>query len=167
MGFVGEFKRIRSLRDPDSKMSKSAIDPLSRINLLDSPDQIREKLRKSIADSIPRLSYEPLTRPAIANLLELHVAVINARTIDSTIARECKAIAGSQADADILMMGGADAKVIKVRKAMTGNQTDSYIADGTDVVVAKPQDLCEKHAKLDTLAYKMLLADELIEFYGP
>lgn len=42
--------RLRSLRVPTKKMSKSEPDPRSRINLLDSPDEISEKLKKAVTD---------------------------------------------------------------------------------------------------------------------
>ena len=42
--------RIRSLRDPSKKMSKSDVDPKSTIFLTDTPDQIFEKIKKSVTD---------------------------------------------------------------------------------------------------------------------
>lgn len=42
--------RIRSLRDPTKKMSKSDIDPRSRICLDDSPDEIVTKIKKAVTD---------------------------------------------------------------------------------------------------------------------
>lgn len=41
---------MKSLRDPTKKMSKSDQDPKSRINLTDSPDEIRKKIKKAITD---------------------------------------------------------------------------------------------------------------------
>ncbi|KAK0555572.1 Tryptophan--tRNA ligase, mitochondrial [Tilletia horrida] len=62
-------KRILSLRDPTSKMSKSAPDPASRIVLTDTPDQIAAKLKRAVTDGEPRLSYDSENRPAVSNLL--------------------------------------------------------------------------------------------------
>ncbi|KAJ3298802.1 Tryptophan--tRNA ligase, mitochondrial [Blyttiomyces sp. JEL0837] len=70
-------KKIMSLRTPTSKMSKSDLSDQSRINLDDSPDQIRSKIRKSTVDSIRGISYDPTTRPGIANLLRIQAAMIN------------------------------------------------------------------------------------------
>jgi tryptophanyl-tRNA synthetase len=66
-----EYKRVRSLRNPAVKMSKSDKDPLSRILLTDSPDLIREKLRKAVTDFTPHVSYDAEGRPGISNLIEI------------------------------------------------------------------------------------------------
>lgn len=48
--------RIRSLRDPAKKMSKSDPDPKSRLILTDSDDNIRLKIRKAVTDFNPQVS---------------------------------------------------------------------------------------------------------------
>jgi tryptophanyl-tRNA synthetase len=72
-----EFKRVRSLRNPAVKMSKSDKDPLSRILLNDSPDEIREKLRKAMTDSCPHVAYDPVNRPGVSNLIDILCAFTN------------------------------------------------------------------------------------------
>ncbi|CAH2210947.1 jg400, partial [Pararge aegeria aegeria] len=47
--------RIRSLRDPAKKMSKSDTDPKSRILLSDTDDEIRVKIKKAVTDFTPEL----------------------------------------------------------------------------------------------------------------
>ncbi|KAF8319437.1 Nucleotidylyl transferase [Clavulina sp. PMI_390] len=64
-------KRILSLRDPIQKMSKSAKDPKSRILLSDSRDEIARKIRKAVTDSETTISYDPIHRPGISNLLRI------------------------------------------------------------------------------------------------
>lgn len=49
--------RIRSLRDPLKKMSKSDTDPKSRILLCDTDDDIRLKLRKAVTDFTPEVKF--------------------------------------------------------------------------------------------------------------
>ncbi|KAI8930125.1 hypothetical protein BC831DRAFT_421787 [Entophlyctis helioformis] len=68
-------KRIMSLKNPTSKMSKS--DPVehSRINLDDSPDTIASKIRRATTDSIQGISYDPVGRPGVTNLLRIHMAL--------------------------------------------------------------------------------------------
>ncbi|KAL0067351.1 Tryptophan--tRNA ligase, mitochondrial [Marasmius tenuissimus] len=67
-------KRILSLRDPTSKMSKSAPDAASRILLTDSPNEIASKIRVAVTDSIPGITYDPVNRPGTANLLTILAA---------------------------------------------------------------------------------------------
>ena len=74
---IGDNKRLKSLRNPDNKMSKSEPDSKSRIELLDCPDVIRNKIMKSVTDVTGRLTYEPQTRPGVANLIDIHSALTN------------------------------------------------------------------------------------------
>lgn len=64
-------KRVLSLRDPTSKMSKSSPDLQSRILLTDVPDQITSKLRSAVTDSIAGVTYDPISRPGVSNLLTI------------------------------------------------------------------------------------------------
>ncbi|CAG4972804.1 unnamed protein product [Parnassius apollo] len=64
--------RIKSLRDPSKKMSKSEPDPKSRILLTDSDETITLKIRKAVTDFTPEVTYEPETRAGVSNLVTLH-----------------------------------------------------------------------------------------------
>ena len=64
--------RIKSLRDPESKMSKSDTNQLSRIDLTDNPDLICKKIKKSVTDTTSSISYDPENRPGISNLVNIH-----------------------------------------------------------------------------------------------
>lgn len=65
-------QRIKSLRDPTKKMSKSHNDSKSRINLLDEPDVLLEKMKKAITDFTSEVTYEPDNRPGVSNLINIH-----------------------------------------------------------------------------------------------
>lgn len=60
-----------SLQEPSLKMSKSHPNPLSRIILTDSADEILRKIRAALTDSVNHVSYDPISRPGVANLLQL------------------------------------------------------------------------------------------------
>ncbi|XP_045495436.1 tryptophan--tRNA ligase, mitochondrial isoform X3 [Colias croceus] len=64
--------RIRSLRDPSRKMSKSDSDPKSRVLLSDSDDTIALKIRKAVTDFTPQVTFDPENRPGVSNLITLH-----------------------------------------------------------------------------------------------
>jgi len=66
--------RVMSLQDGTSKMSKSAENDMSRINLLDPPDVIARKVKRCKTDSIKGLSYDP-SRPEAVNLLGIYEAM--------------------------------------------------------------------------------------------
>ncbi|KAI9697899.1 MAG: Tryptophan--tRNA ligase, mitochondrial [Candelina mexicana] len=64
-------KRVMSLKEPETKMSKSHKDPMSRILLTDPPDQIAWKIRRARTDSLSGISYDPAQRAGVSNLIEL------------------------------------------------------------------------------------------------
>lgn len=66
--------RVGDLRDPVKKMSKSATNPKSRISIIEDPDTIRKKISGALTDSQAGVSYEPLSRPGIANLLDIYAS---------------------------------------------------------------------------------------------
>ena len=58
-------------------MSKSDKDPRSRIELVDSPDAIKEKIKKAITDAQMNITYDPENRKGISNLIDIHSACNN------------------------------------------------------------------------------------------
>jgi len=69
--------RLRSLRNPDKKMSKSDPDSKSKIYINDTPDMIREKVKKCVTDSTKEITYDPEKRPGVANLILIYSAMTN------------------------------------------------------------------------------------------
>lgn len=65
-------KRVMSLSDPSQKMSKSALDPRSRILLTDSTSEVQQKIKKAITDSISGVTYDPRNRLGVSNLIEIY-----------------------------------------------------------------------------------------------
>ncbi|OAF67862.1 hypothetical protein A3Q56_04335 [Intoshia linei] len=62
--------RLKSLRNPSKKMSKSDMDQLSFIGLIDSDKEITKKIKKSVTDSIQNVYYSS-DRPGLKNLLNI------------------------------------------------------------------------------------------------
>ena len=52
-------------------MSKSSKDQKSVIYLNDPDDVVLEKIKKSISDSRPGITYEPEHRPGVSNLVRV------------------------------------------------------------------------------------------------
>ncbi|KAF7714119.1 Tryptophan--tRNA ligase, mitochondrial [Penicillium ucsense] len=82
---ISPAKRVMSLKEPTSKMSKSHPDPKSRILLTDSPSTIHKKIKVALTDSQPLITYDPAHRPGVSNLLEILSHFEN---------RSCEEIAG-------------------------------------------------------------------------
>jgi len=68
-----EAARIMNLTDPTKKMSKSQ--PQHCIFLDDTPENIREKIKRAVTDSGNEIIYEPDKKPAISNLLKIYSAL--------------------------------------------------------------------------------------------
>lgn len=64
--------RIMALDDPAKKMSKSNPNPLSKICVLDSADQIKKALMKATTDSEGTVLYDFEKKPGVSNLMEIH-----------------------------------------------------------------------------------------------
>ncbi|KAJ1796682.1 Tryptophan--tRNA ligase, mitochondrial [Coemansia sp. RSA 2399] len=68
-------KRIMSLKDPQRKMSKSDPNEQTRITLSDTDDQISRKIKKAPTDALHRITYDPISRPGVSNLLSIYAAI--------------------------------------------------------------------------------------------
>jgi tryptophanyl-tRNA synthetase len=66
-----ELARVMSLTDGTQKMSKSNPNPDSCVYLLDSPDEIHRKMKRSKTDSDPALRFDKENRPEVTNLLSM------------------------------------------------------------------------------------------------
>lgn len=71
-----EGARVMSLTDGTKKMSKSDPSDLSRINLLDPPDQIQHKVKRCKTDSVRGLTFDNPERPECDNLLTLYMLLL-------------------------------------------------------------------------------------------
>jgi len=82
--------RVMSLQDGKSKMSKSDLNDSSRVNLMDSPDVLRRKIKRCKTDGVVGLDITPpadwdmgcgVYRPEATNLLGIY-ASLSGQTIE-------------------------------------------------------------------------------------
>ncbi|MFN6571940.1 tryptophan--tRNA ligase [Nostoc minutum NIES-26] len=83
-----EGARVMSLADGTRKMSKSDPSDLSRINLLDPPDQIQYKIKRCKTDPVRGLIFDDPERPECNNLLTLYT-LLSGKTKEE-VAAECQ-----------------------------------------------------------------------------
>ncbi|XP_064000029.1 tryptophan--tRNA ligase, mitochondrial isoform X1 [Pogoniulus pusillus] len=67
--------KIKSLRDPTVKMSKSDPQKLATVSIADSPEEIVLKFRKAVTDCTSEVTFDPAGRPGVSNLVCIHAAV--------------------------------------------------------------------------------------------
>ena len=81
-----KISRVMSLRNGKKKMSKSEESDYSRIDLKDSPDEIKKKIKKAKTDSlpIPENESELAQRPEALNLLNIYSFLKNS-SIEETL----------------------------------------------------------------------------------
>ena len=82
-----EGARVMSLTDGTKKMSKSDPSELSRINVLDPPDQITNKIKRCKTDPVRGLTFDDPERPECNNLLTLYM-LLSGKTKEA-VASEC------------------------------------------------------------------------------
>lgn len=102
-----------SLKEPLLKMSKSHVDPRSRIMLNDSPEDVQMKIRSALTDSVGGLSYSPAERPGVSNLLTLMACMDGRRISEEQIAAESQGLsmrAFKEEVAGTIVKGIADIK---------------------------------------------------------
>lgn len=63
--------RIRSLTNPEQKMSKSSTVEKSRICLSDDPDKAAKKIMSATTDSVGVIKYDMFNQPGVSNLLQI------------------------------------------------------------------------------------------------
>jgi tryptophanyl-tRNA synthetase len=76
--------RIRSLRNPEKKMSKSVDDPAGTILLSDSPDDAAQKVTSATTDSVGVIHWDWEKQPGVTNLLQIFSLLEN-RGKDETV----------------------------------------------------------------------------------
>lgn len=83
MEFAGRTEpvRIRSLRNPEKKMSKSVEDPAGTILLSDAPDEAAKKVMSATTDSAGVINYDWEVQPGVANLMQL-TALLSGKSLD-------------------------------------------------------------------------------------
>lgn len=63
--------RIKSLTNPEKKMSKSSLDQKSKINMDDTPEVARKKIMSATTDSIGVVNFDRKNQAGVSNLLEI------------------------------------------------------------------------------------------------
>ncbi|XP_034549420.1 tryptophan--tRNA ligase, mitochondrial [Notolabrus celidotus] len=78
-------RKVKSLRDPSAKMSKSDPQNMATITITDSPDDIALKIRRAITDFTSEVSYDPESRPGVSNLVTIHAAMAMISTEEAVL----------------------------------------------------------------------------------
>jgi len=72
--------KIKDLKDPTKKMSKSEENPQGVISMFDDPEDIKKKIMKATTDSDNQVRFDEENKPGISNLLNI-ASVITGRSV--------------------------------------------------------------------------------------
>src|SRR5690606_19726482 len=75
---------IKSLQDPEKKMSKSDENPNGCIFLLDDPDAVTKKIKRAVTDSGTTIECDE-SRPAIQSVLTIY-QLLTGKTVEECVA---------------------------------------------------------------------------------
>ena len=132
-----ETSRIMSLQSPTSKMSKSDNNPLGTINLLDSEEDIRGKIKKAVTDSGSHISKDKGSA-GLSNLLTIYSAFKNQSLETSISELEGKSYAEFKtllADLIVQVLGGIQKKYHEIRK--NEPELRKVLDEGRDFAIEK------------------------------
>lgn len=76
--------KIKDLKNPDKKMSKSEDNPVGVISLFDTKEVIIKKIKGATTDSENRVYFDEKNKPGISNLLNI-ASVMTGRSIDDLV----------------------------------------------------------------------------------
>lgn len=77
---------IKSLRDPEKKMSKSDDNPKATIFINDKPEDIEMKIMRAKTDFTSQITFQPELRPGISNLVILY-SLFTGLTVDQVVSQ--------------------------------------------------------------------------------
>ena len=78
--------RIRSLTDPNKKMSKSSTNEKSKISMSDDPEEAKQKIMGATTDSIGKINFDIHEQIGISNLLQIE-SVISGVDLQNVVAK--------------------------------------------------------------------------------
>lgn len=128
-------RRIMSLLDPTKKMSKSDPNPLSRVLITDSREDITRKILSARTDSLPGIYYNPKIRPGVANLIDIMYHMNESKYASP------EALADEIFNADVGMKG------LKEQVAKTVADEIEPIRERYLKYMARPDDIAEEMEK--------------------
>lgn len=129
-----ETARIMSLQNPESKMSKSANDPLGTISLLDTVDEIVKKIKRAVTDSRTSIDAESIPeKSGVKNLIALYASFIG-KTYEDSLAEvnglQYGAFKQKVADATVAALSPLQNSYAKMRSEK--DYLEKILADGVE-----------------------------------
>jgi tryptophanyl-tRNA synthetase len=81
---IREGVKIRSLQNPEAKMSKSVEDPKGTILMMDEPAQAAKKIKSAVTDEYAEINWDWEKQPGITNLLQI-LAYMSEQSVEKVV----------------------------------------------------------------------------------
>jgi tryptophanyl-tRNA synthetase len=138
--------RIRSLRNPEKKMSKSISDPAGTILLTDNPAEAAKKIMSATTDSIGEIQFDLAERPGISNLLQILAVItnrpqaeVNAEWAGKTAYGDLKKAVAGEVEAFLTAFQAAYAAVDETAVVAKLEQSEAYMRESTALLLERVQ----------------------------
>lgn len=138
--------RIRSLRRPQNKMSKSVDDPAGTILLSDSPEEAKQKIMSATTDNEGRINWDWQKQPGVTNLLQI-LSIISGHGKEKVLADwagrdNYGELKNAVADSIVTLLGDFQAKLGEVSDEALEQKLSSSeeaMAEAANVTLLKVQ----------------------------
>jgi tryptophanyl-tRNA synthetase len=140
--------RIRSLRNPEKKMSKSVEDPAGTILLSDNPDEAAKKVMSATTDNEGSIHFDFEKQPGVSNLLQIS-ALLAERAVED-VAKEWES-KSSYGELKTQVAG-------QVKAALAGLQSKYAAVDEGQLLAKLEQDEAAMNSAANTTLRKVQAA---------
>lgn len=149
--------KIKDLKDPTKKMSKSEKNPQGVISLFDSPEVIMKKIMRATTDSDNIVKFDEINKPGISNLLNI-ASAITGLTVEK-LEEKFKDIGYGEFKKYVATVTATHISIIQERynQLIDNKELDNILNDG----IKKSRELAEK--KYDVMKEKMGITREYIK----
>jgi len=124
--------KIMSLQDPSRKMSKSDPNPKGYITLLDDINEAKNKIKRSVTDSIGIVKYDKENQAGLANLMTIYTNLTDLSFAD--IEKKYEGLGYKEFKEDLAEIVGNTLKDIqdKYNSIINSNELDQILDEGRD-----------------------------------
>jgi tryptophanyl-tRNA synthetase len=122
--------KVRDLNNPAKQMSKSAANPAGLVNLLDDPAQIRKKFRSAVTDSGRDVTYDPVEKPGVSNLLVIGGAFTGVAPEEFAKGYEGRGYGDLKKDVAEIVAEFAGGIGERTQEWLAGDKVDEVLAQG-------------------------------------
>jgi tryptophanyl-tRNA synthetase len=124
--------KVLDLANPDKQMSKSAASPAGLLNLLEEPSSLRKKVRSAVTDSGREVTYDPVTKPGVTNLLTIGGGLTGVSGQEFAAAYAGRGYGDLKKDVAELVVDFATGVRERTDEWLVGDRVDKVLAGGAE-----------------------------------